>query len=74
MRDVLYQKSVKLSKIFVMNIVGGIAWAFGVTLGFVILATIVSGILTYLGGLPLVGNWFADLFFMIQTSIDKKLL
>lgn len=74
MKDVLYQKSAKLSKIFIMNIVAGIGWAVGISFGFALLIAILTAVFTYLGGLPVIGNWFADLLLTIQQSVDKKLL
>lgn len=72
MRDILYQKSVKLSKIFVMNMIGGAGWALGVTFGFAVLVTAVAGLITAAGGLPVVGDLFTDISKVIEDNITKR--
>jgi hypothetical protein len=39
----------------------GLGWAFGVTIGFVLISTIVVAVLKSLGGVPLIGAWFASI-------------
>ena len=39
----------------------GLGWAFGVTIGFVLISTIVVAILKSLGGIPLIGAWLATI-------------
>ena len=69
MRDIIFQKSVRLTKIFAMNIVAGLGWALGVTLGFAFLVTLVTALVTTAGGLPVVGSIFQDVSNTIQDNI-----
>lgn len=50
----------------------GIGWAFGVTIGFVVVSTLLVFIFSRLGGLPLVGNWIADLVQETQAQLIKR--
>jgi hypothetical protein len=46
----------------------GLGWAFGVTVGFVIISTILVFILKNIISLPVVGGWFADI---VQATLDQ---
>lgn len=48
----------------------GIGWAFGVTVGFVLVSTILVVLLRSLGGLPLIGDFIAS----IVESTNESLL
>ena len=37
----------------------GIGWAFGATIGFAIISTILAFLLNQIGGIPLLGGWIA---------------
>lgn len=50
--------------------VRGIGWAFGVTLGFVLVSTVVVYIFRALGGLPLIGDFIAT----VVEETNKQLL
>ena len=52
----------------------GIGWAFGVTLGFVIVSTILLAFLNILGGLPLIGSWLASIVEVTQEQLLKRTL
>ncbi len=54
-------------KIFLTSIVGGIGWAFGASIGFALLITLITYILNLLGGLPFVGKFFGQI--IESTSI-----
>ncbi|MBU1200753.1 hypothetical protein KJ953_04485 [Patescibacteria group bacterium] len=43
-------------KTFSSSFIGGIGWAFGASIGFALLITILSYVLNLLGGLPLAKN------------------
>ena len=49
------------------NFLGGLAWAVGLTLGVSVLAYLLTVVATALGGVPLVGNFFAQI---ITTTLD----
>lgn len=58
--------------IFFKNFIGGISWALGVTLGFALLIYILGLILGRLGGLPLVGDWFARLIEVTNNALEAR--
>jgi hypothetical protein len=51
----------KKSQLFKEGLIRGIGWAFGVTIGFVIISTILVFVLRSLGGLPAIGGWVASI-------------
>lgn len=50
----------------------GIGWAFGVTVGFVIISTLIVFILRYMGGLPLIGTWIADIVEETENQLLRR--
>jgi hypothetical protein len=50
----------------------GLGWAFGVTIGFVIISTIIVVVLRALGGLPLIGSFFADVVEETQAQLLRR--
>jgi hypothetical protein len=50
----------------------GLGWAFGVTIGFVILSTLLVIFLKFLGGLPLVGQGIASVVEVTQDQLMKR--
>ena len=50
----------------------GVGWSFGVTVGFSIVSTLLVMVFNYLGGLPLVGNWFASVVQETQNALLKR--
>lgn len=46
----------------------GISWAFGATVGFVLVSTIMVFILSRAGGLPLVGSFIAS---VVQSTLEQ---
>ena len=62
----------KYSIIFFKSFVGGIGWAIGATLGFALLISILGFIISKLGGLPLIGNWFANLIEVINQALETR--
>jgi hypothetical protein len=50
----------------------GIGSSFGITVGFIIISTIGILILQLLGGLPLVGRFFADILEATQLALKSK--
>jgi len=53
---------------FLRGIVAGVGWAFGVTVGFVIISTILVFLLNNAGGLPLIGDWIAS---VVESTIEQ---
>ena len=54
------------------GIIAGIGWAIGVTIGFVVVSTIIVFILNALGGLPFVGRFFASVVQETQSQLLKR--
>jgi hypothetical protein len=50
----------------------GIGWAFGVTVGFVIVSTLLVVLLRSLGGLPLIGQFLATIVESTNESLIKR--
>ena len=50
----------------------GLGWAFGVTIGFVILSTLLVVFLKFLGGLPLIGSGIANVVEATQEQLLKR--
>ncbi|OGM22001.1 hypothetical protein A2863_03200 [Candidatus Woesebacteria bacterium RIFCSPHIGHO2_01_FULL_38_9b] len=50
----------------------GIGWAAGVTVGFVIISTIIVYLLNSLGGLPLIGGWIANIVEETQQQLIRR--
>lgn len=62
----------KNKRIFIKNFIAGIGWTAGATVGFGILIALISLILKWLGGLPLVGNFFANLIKVTNNALKAK--
>jgi hypothetical protein len=50
----------------------GLGWSFGVTIGFVLVSTILVLVLNMLGGVPLIGNGIASIVQATQISLIKR--
>ena len=50
----------------------GIGWAFGATVGFVIVSSILVLFLQKLGGLPLIGKWIASIVGITLEQLAKR--
>lgn len=59
-------------KTFKKGLIGGIGWAFGVTIGFVIISTLLVLILRGLGGLPIIGDWLASIVEATLEQLTKR--
>lgn len=66
------QEKTPYSRLFNQGIVSGIGWAIGVTVGFVLISTFLVFILGKLGGLPLIGDWIADLVEATQVQLKSR--
>jgi len=64
----------KILEIFYKSFVGGIGWAAGATLGFTILFTLLGLIFGRLGGLPVVGNFFAQIVDATSQALEARKL
>lgn len=62
----------KNKTIFIKSFIGGLGWMTGATVGFALLLTILSLVLRWLGGLPLIGDFFADLISTTQEALKLR--
>jgi hypothetical protein len=67
--------NIKLShkRAFTLNFIGGVGWMLGITLGATFILLFLSQILGLLGGLPLVGSFFADLIVITNNALRGRL-
>jgi len=61
-----FVKKIDLRRVFVKNFVAGIAWGIGASIGLSLIFTVTTAILRWLGGLPIIGNFLAD---VIEATI-----
>lgn len=61
-----------LKKTFIANFIAGVGWGIGATVGLAIFLAIFTWILQLLGGLPLVGKFFADLIEVTNEALKLK--
>ena len=57
---------------FKAGIVGGLGWAFGVTIGFAIVSIIIIYLVDRAGGIPLIGDWIAKIVESTQTQLELR--
>ena len=63
---------IKKAKLFKEGFIKGFGWSFGVTVGFVVVSTILVWILKAAGGLPVVGNFFASIVESTVEQLSKR--
>jgi len=54
------------------NFVGGIAWALGATVGFTLFVATLTFFLNILGGLPVIGVFFANIVDATNQALQKR--
>ena len=54
--------------------VHGLGWSFGVTIGFVLVSTLLVFALQTLGGLPVLGDRIAEVVHATEDSLSKRSL
>ena len=59
-------------KTFFANFIAGIGWGIGATVGLTIFLALFTWMLGLLGGLPLVGSFFADLIRFTDSALKLK--
>lgn len=59
-------------KIILKSLLGGLAWAIGATFGFTLFMVIVTFVLRGLGGLPVVGEFFAGIIEATQQALESR--
>ena len=64
-----FNKKGLTTELFKQGFISGIGWSFGVTVGFVIISSIIVVILQGLGGLPLIGSFIANIVQETQAQL-----
>jgi len=59
-------------ELFKQGFFAGIGWAFGVTIGFVIVSTLLVAVFQRLGGIPIIGSFLASLVEETQKQLLKR--
>lgn len=57
---------------FINNFVGGLGWMVGATFGFTIFVLLISLLFKLLGGLPIIGDFFASLIEVTNQALETK--
>ena len=57
---------------FKNGLIGGLGWAFGVTIGFVIVSIVALSLLRSAGGIPVIGNMIANVVEATQDQLIKR--
>jgi len=70
--NVTVKKIIRVYPNFKQGFIAGMGWAFGVSIGFVLISTLLVFLLNILGGLPLIGSWIADLVETIQLQLQYR--
>jgi len=65
-------KKIPSLELFKRGFVSGIGWAVGVTIGFVIISSLLIFILQRAGGLPLIGDFLASLVEATLNQLYKR--
>lgn len=61
-----------LKKMLHYNFLGGIAWGLGATIGFAFVITVLTFLLNQIGGIPLVGEWIANIVAATNRSLEAR--
>ncbi len=59
-------------ELFKSGFIAGFGWSFGVTVGFVIVSTVIVIVLRSLGGLPVIGGFIANIVQETQTQLIRR--
>lgn len=62
----------KYGSIFFKGFIAGIGWATGATIGFALFLSLLGFLLSRLGGLPIVGNFFARLIEVTIQALETR--
>lgn len=62
------KKKIKYLELLKRGVIRGMGWAFGATIGFAIVSTVLIFVLRQAGGLPLVGGFIATI---VDATLDQ---
>jgi len=57
---------------FKHGVVTGLGWAFGVTIGFAIISTVLVFLLNMVNKIPFIGENFGEIINKTETTIEKR--
>jgi hypothetical protein len=60
------------NELFKEGLIAGVGWAIGVTIGFVLISSVLVIVLRALGGLPLIGSFIASIVDETQSQLLKR--
>ena len=63
------KKRIPGKELFRRGVIAGFGWSLGVTVGFVVISTVVLTIFNTLGGLPIIGSFIAGIVEETQNQI-----
>ncbi|MCX6725824.1 MAG: DUF5665 domain-containing protein [Candidatus Shapirobacteria bacterium] len=63
---------INYKSLFLERFLGGVFWAIGVTFGFAIIITLLTMILKWLGGLPFIGEFFANIIHNVNKALEIR--
>lgn len=67
-----FTRKVDLRKVFLKNFVAGIAWGIGASIGLSLIFTLSTAILRWVGGLPIVGSFLADVIEATTQALEIR--
>ena len=67
-----FAEKVDLKKVFAKNFVAGIAWGVGASIGLSLIFTVATTILRWLGGLPIIGSFLADVIEATVKALEIR--
>ena len=65
-------EKISLKRSFIQGLVTGVGWGLGATVGIVILLWALGWIFSFLGGLPVIGNFLADVIAATQEALKLR--
>ncbi len=55
-------------QIFINNLIGGIGWAIGSTIGISVIVALLTFMFSHINLVPVIGNWVADISKVVQEK------
>jgi hypothetical protein len=58
--------------ILLKSFIGGLGWMMGATIGFAVFAALLGIIINWLGGLPVIGDFFAQIIKFTNQALQNQ--
>lgn len=65
-------EKISLKRTFIQGLVAGVGWGLGATVGAVIILWVLSWIFSFIGGLPVIGSFLADIITATQEALMSR--